>query len=390
MRKLDLNSWERSSHYQFYTQFKDPIFSLTGNVNVEILKNYCELNNLNFYAAYLFLSQKVASKIREFRLRIVDGELIEYDKLSAGPTVLRPDNTFRFSYIPACKDFKSFSAIVQQSREKALTQDVLTIEHDEPNMIYYTVIPWISFTALKNPNMQMDTSVPKIAFGKYFEEGDHLKMPVCIEAHHGLMDGYHVGVYFEKFQKALNNPYKHFKIIDPYKIINQNYRKKSIVYHKLVTHSKIVAKRALSIASEHPELKANKEFLEEAALLHDIGINLTHAPNLGCYGKEEYIAHGHLGANLLRSLGYPKHAKVCERHTGTGLTKSEIKIRKIPIPINDYMPLSIEEKIICYADKFYSKGNLDKVQSIENVRLRMEKYGKAKAKTFSRWAIKFE
>ncbi len=390
MRKLDLTNWERSSHYSFFKEFEDPIFSLTANVNVEILKNYCKLNELNFFAAYLYLSQKVASKIREFRLRIVDGELIEYDQLSAGPTVLLSDNTFRFSYIPSCTDFKTFADIVQKSKANSLSQENLTIEHDEPNMIYYTVIPWVSFTAVKHPNMRMNTSVPKIAFGKYFIDGAHLKMPVSIEAHHGLMDGFHIGTYFEKFQKALNNPYKHFKLIDPYRIIHQNYRKKSIVYFKLVTHSKAVAKRALKIANDHPELKADKKFIEEAALLHDIGINLTHAPKLGCYGEAEYITHGHLGANLLRQLGYPKHAKVCERHTGTGLTKAEVKIRKIPIPANNYLPLSIEEKIICYADKFYSKGNLARVQTIEDVRLRLEKYGKAKAKTFMRWSKRFE
>lgn len=390
MKKLDLDTWERASHFRFYNNFADPIFSLTGNVNVEILKNYCDLNELNFFQAYLFLSQKVASKIREFRLRIIDNDVVEYDALSAGPTIFMPDKTFRFSYIPPCKKFKTFAEEAEKGKLAALGHQGLTIEHDELNMIYYTVIPWISFTSAKNPNTSLSVSVPKIAFGKYFEQGENLKMPVNVEAHHALMDGYHIGLYFEKFQKALNNPYKHFKIIDVQKILGRYYKKKSIVGKKLHIHSEMVAKRALLIAEKHPELETNKKFIKEAAMLHDIGINLTKAPKLGCYGEHEYITHGYLGANLLRSLGYPKHARVCERHTGTGLTKEEVKMRKIPIPVIDYTPESIEEKIICYADKFYSKGNLERIQTVNQVRDRIEKYGKAKLKIFNKWVLRFE
>ena len=106
--------------------------------------------------------------------------------------------------------------------------------------------------------------------------------------------------------------------------------------------------RSLLIASRHPELNADTTFLEEAAMLHDIGIRWCHAPSIFCEGTEPYIRHGLIGAELLRQEGYERHARVCERHTGTGITIEQIERQHLPLPPADYQPVSIEEIIICY------------------------------------------
>ena len=92
-------------------------------------------------------------------------------------------------------------------------------------------------------------------------------------------------------------------------------------------------------------------------MLHDIGIIYCDAPKIYCNGTHKYIEHGYLGAELLRREGFPKHALVAERHTGTGITIEQIEREELPIPERDYCPQSLEEKIICYADKFYSKSH---------------------------------
>ena len=80
-------------------------------------------------------------------------------------------------------------------------------------------------------------------------------------------------------------------------------------------------------------------------MLHDIGIFLCDAPGIACHGKEPYICHGRLGAELLRQAGYPRHARVCERHTGAGLTKAEIVAQHLPIPAQDFLPETLEERL---------------------------------------------
>ena len=153
-----------------------------------------------------------------------------------------------------------------------------------------------------------------------------------------------------------------------------------------MTHSRQVADRALKIIDAHPEWTENglvdRAFVEEAAMLHDIGIIFCDAPKIYCRGKHAYIEHGFLGAELLRAEGYPKHALVAERHTGTGITVEQVIREELPIPERDYCPQSLEEKIICYADKFYSKSHLGEEVSIDKIKYNIWKYG---SEAFNRW-----
>lgn len=152
--------------------------------------------------------------------------------------------------------------------------------------------------------------------------------------------------------------------------------KDSELYKILVTHSKAVADRAVQVAEAHPELNADREFIYRAAMLHDIGIIKTNAPSIYCEGDEPYICHGYLGADMLRSIGLDKYAYVAERHTGTGLRKEYIIENGLPLPLDrTYMPETIEEKIVCYADKFYSKTKIYNCKDAAAVRISLKKFG---------------
>lgn len=143
----------------------------------------------------------------------------------------------------------------------------------------------------------------------------------------------------------------------------------------LLQHSRQVADRSLCIVDAHPEWDVDRTFVEEAAMLHDIGIIFCSAPKILCMGEHRYIEHGFLGAELLRSEGLELHARVAERHTGTGITMEQVIREDLPIPVKDYCPESLEEKIICYADKFYSKTRLGEENPMWKIRKNIWKYG---------------
>lgn len=165
-------------------------------------------------------------------------------------------------------------------------------------------------------------------------------------------------------------------------IINKYCKENDALRDILVRHSKAVADKALAIADAHPELKLDRQFILEAAMVHDIGIVLTDAPDIKCFGTEPYIRHGVLGAELMRAEGYPKHARVCERHTGAGLSLAEIEAQNLPLPHIDLLPETLEEKVICYADKFYSKTKLDREKTIEQAERSVAKHGEEGLKRF--------
>lgn len=173
--------------------------------------------------------------------------------------------------------------------------------------------------------------------------------------------------------------------MDALAIINKYYPEDNELKHILLTHSRSVADKALWMADRHPELKLDKQFLEEAALLHDIGIFLTNAPDIHCLGTHPYICHGYLGAELMRREGLERHAWVCERHTGAGLSLQSILTQQLPIPHRDMLPISLEEQVICFADKFYSKTHLDREKTVEKALKSISKYGEDGVIRFNRW-----
>lgn len=177
--------------------------------------------------------------------------------------------------------------------------------------------------------------------------------------------------------------------MNPIDIIDKYYQEGSELRHILLTHSCSVADKAVQIADRHPELQADRTFLYEAAMLHDIGIFLTDADGICCFGDKPYICHGYLGADLMRAEGYPRHALVCERHTGAGLSLEQIVAQNLPVPHREMVPVSIEEQIVCFADKFYSKTKLDKEKTVEKARKSLERYGEAGLKRFDRWCELF-
>ena len=172
--------------------------------------------------------------------------------------------------------------------------------------------------------------------------------------------------------------------MDPLRIISKYFEPGSNAFNILIEHSSMVVAKALAVAENVRHLAPDLMFIREAAMLHDIGIVFVSAPRLGCHGDRPYVCHGYLGRELLEKEGFPLHALVCERHIGTGLCITDIEEHNLQLPKRDMMPLTVEEKIICYADKFYSKriGRLQHEKSADEARRELEKFGAEKQKAF--------
>jgi uncharacterized protein len=178
--------------------------------------------------------------------------------------------------------------------------------------------------------------------------------------------------------------------MDPLDIIKQYFKPNTKAYNILLSHSEAVTEKCLAIANNNSNLNADIQFITEAAMLHDIGIIKTNTPRLGCFGPYRYICHGYLGSEILANKGFPEHALVCERHTGVGLTIEDIEEQGLPIPFRDYVPLSVEEQIICFADTFFSKNNnLKKEKSVKEVLNSIKKFGPKNTKRFNEWCNVF-
>lgn len=178
--------------------------------------------------------------------------------------------------------------------------------------------------------------------------------------------------------------------MNPEKLLAEHFSPPALAI--IAEHSRHVANKALQIARASACAEAlDMAFIEEAALLHDIGVSMTDAPFLHCHGTAPYICHGVLGRKILENAGLPRHALVCERHIGVGLTVEDIIDQGLPLPQREMLPVSPEEKIIACADLFYSKkmGQLATEKTPEQIRRDLAKFGTKKVEVFNGWLREF-
>ena len=204
--EFDIDTWPRKTTYEFFKDYDDPFFNFTANVDVSHAYRFCKRNDLAFSLTALFCSLQAANEIREFRIRHLDGRLVEFAKIHATQTILNDDETFSFCYFEMQDDVIEFnrSGRVALAKYKALRS--FDVESDRVDLIYYSVIPWVSFTSFKHASkLDGRQTVPRIVFGKIFDEGIVKKMPLSVEANHTIMDGIHVGKFFMRYQEILDS-----------------------------------------------------------------------------------------------------------------------------------------------------------------------------------------
>ena len=179
--------------------------------------------------------------------------------------------------------------------------------------------------------------------------------------------------------------------MDPVEIISRFFPPESKSYRILLEHGRLVAGKALAAAARVARLQPDLGFIQSAAMLHDVGIFLTDSPGIACHGTEPYIRHGVLGRDIMDSLGYPRYGLVCERHVGAGISAADIRRFRLPLPERDMLPVSIEEEIVCYADKFFSKngGGASPEKTVAEIVENLSRYGSGPAQRFLRWVDLF-
>ncbi|MDE6418034.1 MAG: HDIG domain-containing protein [Duncaniella sp.] len=177
--------------------------------------------------------------------------------------------------------------------------------------------------------------------------------------------------------------------MDYNEIIDKYYPADTLRRAIYLKHCEAVADLAVEIA-ERLALPLEISDVRGAAMLHDIGIWLTDARDIGCTGSLPYISHGIVGASLLRAEGAPEAwARVAERHTGAGITAAEVEAQKLPIPAADYMPETLLERLVCYADKFYSKSGDMARKPLDRVRRSMARISPDTLARFDRLHAEF-
>ena len=207
MKFLDLDNWDRKEHFQFFSQFEEPFFGVCVDVDCTIAYSKAKELGTSFFLYYLHKSLLAVNKTEPFKYRIdTDGKVIVHDVVAASATINRENGTFGFSYMPFDEEYGTFEVTAKAEIERIRSTSSLFPPHSADDVIHYSSLPWIKFTSLSHArSFAFKDSVPKISFGKMTEVDGRKTMPVSIHVHHALMDGFHVGLFLERFQGELDN-----------------------------------------------------------------------------------------------------------------------------------------------------------------------------------------
>ncbi len=212
MKKINIENWKRKHHYLFFKEFDNPFFNICANIDITSYTSFLKKQGIPFFKATLYMCMKAVNNIQEFRQRVRGNHIVEHEIIHPGFTTMTKNDIFSFCYADFTNDYIDFFRNIESGIKKVMDQPIISTKHNEDNQVFVTCIPWISFTSLQHPFFKDSNDfVPRIAWGKYFMENGKVKLPVSVQAHHALIDGVHVGKFYESLQELVKKPETIFK-----------------------------------------------------------------------------------------------------------------------------------------------------------------------------------
>jgi chloramphenicol O-acetyltransferase type A len=207
-RYLELENWPRRKTFEFFLPFDKPYFNICVQLDVTKLLSLRSSTQFSPFLAYHYLALRMMNEIEPFHYRLRQGQVLVHDIVHGGSTLLLPDETFSFVYFDYHDEFDRFALETSKAMEEVRSGDkVFQPRDDYDGLVHFTTLPWISFTSFSHArNWGREDSVPKLSFGRFTKQHDSILLPMSVEVHHALMDGFHVGRFVNKMEEALDQP----------------------------------------------------------------------------------------------------------------------------------------------------------------------------------------
>jgi len=207
MRTIDLQSWPRYEHFKVFNTFDHPHFGMCANVDLTKFQPFVKQNGFSITVAIVYLITRTANRIPEFRYRIRPEGVVEHEVVHPSTTIMSGDDLFTFCWFDYYESFPRFSTGAAERIDSAKLHPTLENISGRDDFLYMTAIPWVSFTSFIHPmHLQPPDSVPRFAWGKFFQEGERVMMPLGVQVHHALMDGFHMGRFYLTIQEFFHQP----------------------------------------------------------------------------------------------------------------------------------------------------------------------------------------
>lgn len=207
MRHINMDTWQRREHFKVYSTWDYPHFNMCANIDLTTFNHFIKQHDISFNVAIIYIVSRAANDIPEFRYRIRGGKVIEHEIVHPSTTILTDQDLFTYCHLDYIENFSLFATNAIEQIAQVKRKPTLEDPPGRDDLLFMTTIPWVSFTSFMHPiDFSPVDSVPRFAWGKFFIDGELFKMPLSVQAHHALMDGIHMGRYFNKIQDYLHDP----------------------------------------------------------------------------------------------------------------------------------------------------------------------------------------
>ena len=207
MRQIEMQSWSRREHFNKINTFDHPHFGMCADVDLSSFYQFVKRNDISIHVAIIYILSRVSNEIPEFRHRIRGENVVEHEIVHPSATILTDKDLFSFCTFEYMEDFSEFAVSAGEMITYRQEHPSLDTEPGQDNLLFMTAIPWVSFTSFMHPiHLNPPDSVPRFAWGKFYEDGKVMKMPLDVQAHHALMDGIHLGRFYTEVQNYFNDP----------------------------------------------------------------------------------------------------------------------------------------------------------------------------------------
>ena len=207
MHYIDMQTWSRRNHFRLFSTFNHPHFSMCVNVDMTAFYPFVKRNGYSLTVSMVYIISRASNAIPEFRYRIRGDQVVEHEIVNPGFSILIDKDLFSFCAVEYVENFSEFARRAEKNIADVKARPDLEGKPEKDDVLYMSPIPWVSFTSFTHP-MQLHPadSIPRFAWGKYFQESETLKMPLSVQGHHAVMDGIHMGRFYETAQDYLHHP----------------------------------------------------------------------------------------------------------------------------------------------------------------------------------------
>ena len=205
MRYVEFEHPHRRKHFELFNNMDQPHFNVCAPIDIRDLRAAVVAHQLPFTATIVYLVARTANDIPEFRRRIREHKVVEHDWVHPSITVATESGVFGFCEITYCDDFQEFIAAAKSRMTEMAQNPSMEDDQDRDDYLFLSSFPWVSFTSISHAmHYSPSDSVPRITWGKYFETNGSTQLPLAVQAHHAVVDGSHVGKYFQRIQELAN------------------------------------------------------------------------------------------------------------------------------------------------------------------------------------------